>query len=111
MNQPIPSVSRQDVERVLRRDFDPASFDKLLRLLDDYGPEPRVHLAILKLAEGTEEGVIQWLEEARIDFRDVLTPAEFPEYPVLSLSRVSESKLEGIIASDWKQYSDWLYRL
>lgn len=79
----------------MRRDFDPASFDKLLRLLDDYGPEPSIHLSILKLAEGSEEGVIQWLEEARLDFRDVLAPAEYPEYLVLSLSQVSERQAGG----------------
>jgi hypothetical protein len=39
----------------------------------------RVHLAILKLSEGDPEKLLDYIEAARIDYRDVLAWAEYPE--------------------------------
>ncbi len=58
MHQPTPSVSRADVERVVRRDFPKGAALEVLTALDRYGVEEyelerdRVQLAVLKLARG-----------------------------------------------------------
>ena len=54
-------------------------------LLDDYGMEPderereRVQLDILKLSDGNEEKVREYVAVAKRDYRDVLFWAEYPE--------------------------------
>ncbi len=84
--QPTPNVTRADVERVLRRDFPPERVAEVLAMLDEYGPddwhrEPeRVRLAVLKLAAGNLERLRYELEGAKRDYRDVLSPAEYPGY-------------------------------
>ena len=57
----------------------------MLELLDDYGVESyerereRVQLAILKLSEGNEEKLREFVAVAKRDYRDVLFWAEYPE--------------------------------
>ena len=57
----------------------------MLELLDSYGVEPyerereRVQLAVLKLSEGNEEKVREFVTVAKRDYRDVLFWAEYPE--------------------------------
>ena len=53
-------------------------------MLAGYGTEsyerepPRVRLAVLKLAGRNFEMVRGWVAQAKMDYRDVLGPAEFP---------------------------------
>lgn len=114
MEQPIPDVTEADVDRVLRRDFaaqDAAQVKSWLRVLRP-PLAPRVALAVLKLADGSLEGVRLHLELARRDWRDVIVGAEYPVY----MERVSrggdrdKDRLREIIQADWKQYSAWLQR-
>ena len=57
----------------------------MLELLDTYGVESyerereRVQLAILKLGEGNEKKLREFVAVARRDYRDVLFWAEYPE--------------------------------
>jgi hypothetical protein len=65
--QPPPTVSRVDVERVVRRDYPPEQFAKVLAGLDAYGSgllqeRDRVQLAALKLAAGSLEDLAGLLE-------------------------------------------------
>jgi hypothetical protein len=52
--QPHPTVTRGDVERIVRRDFPADREPEILAMLNEYGTEDwhrepdRVHLAILK---------------------------------------------------------------
>ena len=118
MNQPTPTVSRLDVERVVRRDFPSEAFSDVMSVLDGYGTESfqrekeRVQLAVLKLAGGSHEKLRRGIEEAKCDYRDVLSPAEFPGYSkrVFRIDKVPEEDRRNVIDSDWKQYSDWLTR-
>ena len=58
---------------------------RMLELLDTYGVESyerereRVQLAILKLSEGNEEKLREFVAVAKRDYRDVLFWAEYPE--------------------------------
>jgi hypothetical protein len=115
MDQPTPKVSRADVERVALRDFSRASLVEVMAILDEYGAEDhhrekdRVQLAVLKLAGGRREMLRREIEAAKLDFRDILSPAEYPTYP-WDADKLPPQEQKKIIAADWKQYTDWLNR-
>ena len=82
MNQPH---SRDEVVGVVRKTFPESSQSHVLALLDTYGVESyerereRVQLAILKLSDGNEEKLREFITVAKRDYRDVLFWAENPE--------------------------------
>ena len=88
-------------------------------LLATYGLEDhererdRVHLAILKLSEGSTDKLHEIVQAAKNDYRDVLMWAEYPEegQALWSLrSRLSvgeQERLAEIRARDRKQYEEW----
>ncbi len=85
--QPIPNVTSNDVERIVRRDYSEGQFDSVMSVLKTYEEgvsgrreRPRVQLAALKLANGDVEALRTHINTAVQDFRDVLGPAEYPEY-------------------------------
>ena len=116
--QPIPKVTRNDVERVVRRDFAPNDVGEALRVLSEYqegGSERevyRVQLAVLKLAAGSMDELRHHIESAKGDYRDVLAWAEYPLYFQSSFTGDEESAAEEqrVIDADWKQYREWLDR-
>lgn len=116
MDQPIPSVTGADVERVVRRDFPPDQFGAVMSVLSGYGGEVwqqgecRVRMAALKLAAGSLEGLHQEIEKAKRDYRDVLAHAEYPAYTkqVFSASGLSADEQRKIMDEDWRQYETWL---
>jgi hypothetical protein len=114
MDQPIPKVSRADVERVVRRDFADGDAGQALSILDEYGldSEPcRVQLAALKLAAGSISALKREIQTAKCDFRDVLCGAEYPRYSrEIAFSDAPESVKRAVIEDDWKQYEAWLKR-
>jgi hypothetical protein len=119
MDQPVPKVSADDVIRIVRRDFSPDQCDAVLAILGEYGPDSeqwggqRVRLAILKLADGSLDAVRRNVEIAKLDYRDVLAPAEYPTYIKLGFSEIaakSEPEEQRIIQSDWDQYQLWLHK-
>ena len=118
MSQPHPTVTRADVERIVRRDF-PDRAAEILAMLNEYGPEDwhreadRVHLAILKLSAGSIEQLRSQLEAAKSDYREVLSPAEYPGYTkrMFRIDRLSSDEQQRIIDADWKQYQDWFSKL
>ena len=77
-SQPIPAVSREDVIRVVRRDFPDIPAEEVISILDEYGAtdwqreRDRVQLAVLKLAEGDSQQLLHYLSVALRDYRDVL---------------------------------------
>jgi hypothetical protein len=94
-----------------------------LSLLDEYGKQKwnenrelaRVRLAILKLAEGNLDRLLDLLIVALSDYRDVLSPAEYPRYareisPGGKPFEKPNSLRDAAIEDDWKQYREWLER-
>jgi hypothetical protein len=77
--------SRDEVVAVVEATFPESSRLRVLELLDGYGVESyerergRVQLAILKLSEGNEEKLREFVAVAKRDYRDVLFWAENPE--------------------------------
>src|SRR5207244_6184593 len=77
--------SRDEVVAAVEATFPKESKARVLELLDGYGVEPyerereRVQLAILKLSEGNEEKLREFVAVAKRDYRDVLFWAEYPD--------------------------------
>lgn len=114
--QPIPDVDEKDVERVVERDFS-REYTAVMTLLNECGIEkfgseaPRVRLACLKLAGGSFEKLRKVIDVAKVDWRDVLASAEYPEYGRKAWGKkLPESELRQVYEDDWKQYRDWLTR-
>ena len=76
--------SRDEVVAVVHQTFPEGAHARVLKLLDIYGAESyerereRVQLAILKLSEGNEEKLREFIAVAKRDYRDVLFWAENP---------------------------------
>lgn len=116
MPQRVPSVSRADVERVVRRDFPSGRWATVFGTLDGYvsgsGSPHRVQLAALKLSSGDLDSLREWIEQANLDPRDVLVAAEYPSafsrWQAIAL--LSDDEREGVYDADWRQYQRWLQR-
>ena len=110
-NQPIPDVTRDDVLRIVARDFPPDQQAEVLRELDALGAaaKPRVQLAVLKLVNGRRGELAKHLDHARRDWRDVLMWAEYPADAKISWSSTPEAH-HPAYQSDWEQYQTWLTR-
>jgi hypothetical protein len=117
-SQPVPSVTADEVARVVHRDFPADSVAGVFALLEQYGDassqnEPhRVRLAALKLAAGKIDQLRREIENARCDYRDVLAAAEYPGYfrHVPRSGALASEAEQQIIDADWRQYQDWLKR-
>jgi hypothetical protein len=114
--QPTPSVTDSDVERIARRDFPAGILAEVLAMLGEYGTETwqreaaRVRLAVLKLAAGNIERLRSEIETAKCDYRDVLAMAEYPGYIRRGVIELSMEERQRVIDADWEQYQAWLTR-
>jgi hypothetical protein len=117
----VPNVSHADVLRVIARDFPVAMTASVIQALRQYknvmhpdatdDENARVHLAILKIASGQFNRIGPLVSEAYQDFRDVLGPAEYPEFSKIGfvgVDRLTEAEKAQLIQRDWDQYHDWL---
>ena len=107
-HQPVPEVTRADVERVVCRDFPEAMFVEVLSLLDEYDatsgpPSARVQLAVLKLADGDMRALKRSVRDARMDYRDVLAWAEYPQYMRRVPGPGQPADVDEVIHADWTQ--------
>src|SRR5437868_8447353 len=77
--------THDEVVAVVQKTFPESNWENVIQLLDEYGVEPyerereRVQLAILKLSEGNEEKLREFIAVAKRDYRDVLFWADNPE--------------------------------
>src|ERR1700731_4116056 len=77
--------SREEGIAAVQKSFPQSTHARVLELLDSYGVESyerereRVQLAILKVIEGNEEKLREFVAVAKRDYRDVLFWAENPE--------------------------------
>jgi hypothetical protein len=114
VEQPTPDVTGADVERVLRRDFEPGDAARVDALFRDINPpvSPRVALAVLKLSNGSIQAARANLEAAHRDWRDVIAYAEYPAYMQTGsgVGSLSSAQRDDIIQADWEQYTRWLNR-
>lgn len=116
--QPVPKVTPEDVERVVRRDFAVHDQTTVLAILGEYGTESwhreyaRVQLAALKLADGDVEKLRKAITTAKRDYRDALAVAEYPAYSRRGFQtrKLPAEEYRRIVASDWQQYEAWLGR-
>lgn len=118
MEQPTPIVSQADVERIVRRDYPQDKYANIISVLDGYGVSEwhretnRVRLAVLKLANGNIQDLRRFIEWAKSDYRDVLSPAEYPlaSKKWSKMRNMSKDEVEAIYKKDWEQYQQWLNR-
>ena len=115
----VPNVTFDDVLRIVRRDFPTDEVDAVLEILNEYGCESwhrerfRVYLAILKLSHGDTDAVRQQLNIAKSDYRDVLAPAESPDYfgtRPADVVQLTKEELIQLMNADREQYNAWLTR-
>ena len=118
VTQPTPSVTDADVTRVIRREFANADVAAAEAIVQEYGRESyerelaRVRLAALKLAAGNLDALRRHIGDAKVDFRDVLLAAEYPQAGRMwgRINELSPEKRQAIYNADWKQYEEWLGR-
>lgn len=113
---PVPDATDEDVTRIVRRDFPPAAHADVLAALGRYGDEPwqvappRVRLAILKLAAGNLERLRSQVAVACQDYRDVITPAEYPAYSQHPPDEpFTPDEKACLHAANSAQYTAWLH--
>ena len=115
MKQPTASVSKEDIERIILRDYG-GKADTAWRYLNKYtvGNEKlRVFAALLKISDGNITRLNKNVLLANIDYRDVLAEAEYPMYTKkvgFDSKKFSKSELEKIIKSDFEQYKEWFQK-
>ena len=118
--QPVPVVTDEDVKRIAVRDFGEGQLSLVMSILEEYGkqewnsPSPRVQLAILKLANGNLDRLLDETQSAIVDYRDVLGAAEYPgsmRIGILNLlKKGAEERKHSVFDEDWRQYCKWLRR-
>lgn len=116
MKQPTPTVTAEDVERLIGREFPLRKVSEIKDLLEGYGREDyerephRVQAAILKLSHGSLEELLNQVGQAKIDYRDVLSQAEYPQYSKKGYNEMAElleEERSQIMEADWEQYRKW----
>lgn len=84
------------------------SVEKRVKRFRD-GKSCRLPAAILRLAAGDVKQLHDSIAIAKLDFRDVLGPAEQSRYGQLPYDASEEAKYEAI-EKDWADYSAWFER-
>lgn len=108
VDQPTPDVSDADVVRVIHRNYPQAQHEAVSRSLGGVD-DPRVKLAVLKLADRKLEEVADLFQGAKEDYRDVIAWAEYPKcMEDFRLFNRSVEVQKKVIDQDWEQYMRWL---
>jgi len=95
-------ATRDDVLARVRATFPAEAQARVVTRLDTYGVESyerereRVQLAILALAEGSEEKLADFVAVAKKDYRDVLFWAEYPDEAKLDTPEKRRRVKEGL---------------
>ena len=97
------------VIRKLSETFSDADREVAAAELDATGiNEERVHLAIIKLSERKLGELRKFIEVAKVDQRDVLAWAEYPEEFAAATWNMKEEEVAEIRVKDREQYLSWL---
>ncbi len=110
-------ATRSLVATKIRRIYPDRDVDDVLATLDRYGAEEpgrenhRVHLAILKLCdEGDVADPAAYVDVAKIDYRDALAWAEYPN-EIRSTGNAGPEEKEKLRKLDRAQYEEWLFKI
>ena len=112
MDQFIPQVSQEDVERVLQRDFPVEHWQELRDVIQlvQVREKHRVILACMKVSGGDVQKLKGNLNEAAGYYREIIGEAEYPFYSrkMFRIEKLTEKEKLDLIEKDKKQYLDWL---
>ena len=112
----IDRPTREMVLDKVNQVFPHSNLEDILSVLDLYGADSyeiereRVQLDILKLSEGKEDKLLDNLEAAKRDLRDVIAWAEYPNFMRIGLVGVDNLDPEGVKdlkERDIHQYLEW----
>jgi hypothetical protein len=115
----MPTPDRNLVHALAVREFARLPPELVVELLDEYGRQPwhierdRIHLGILKLANGDEDDLLDWITVACRDSRDVLAAAEFPlqsRYHPQRWATAPAEERTTVLNLDRSQYDVWLQK-
>lgn len=114
MDQFVPDVNPEDVERILERDFPAEAWDELRRMIEQVQvrEKDRVVLACMKSAAGDVQKLKGNLGAADGYYREILGEAEYPHYTKkwFRIDKLSDAEKAKIIEKDKTQYLSWLNR-
>ena len=115
MEQPIPNITKTILERIIERDFNENSAAVKIKLKqiesDSESGKNRISAAILKLANGNLKQVEKYITVSKVDFRDVISQAEYPRCSELGFEAMEKPGIEKVYLEDWNEYSEWLNKL
>ena len=101
------------VEKKIDKLF-PERKGEVAALLSEYGTEEyerepeRVRLAVLKISNGDLYKLKESIRAAKVDYRDVLAWAEYPEEMRSTAQKPTTKEIERIRRRDRMQYEAWL---
>lgn len=114
MDQFVPDVREEDVERILRRDFPADAWEDLRRRIDqvDHRERNRIVVACMKNAAGDVKRLIGGLDDAAGWYREILGEAEYPHWmkKMFRIEKLSEAEKAQLIEKDKAQYLSWFDR-
>lgn len=106
MSDHTPTVTKCDIDRIIRRDYsqhEPAAVWGIL-WMHGSGESYRVYAAALKEGQGCIERLSEMIDLANCDYREVLAAAEYPAQMKEGLFGYHSPET---ILADEKQYYDW----
>jgi hypothetical protein len=114
VDQFIPQVTQEDIERVLQRDFSAEHWREIREMIQKVRvrEKDRVMLACMKVAAGDVQKLKRNLNEAAGYYREIVGEAEYPFYvkKIFRIDKLNEKEKADIVEKDKKQYLDWLNR-
>ena len=90
--------TRTDLESAVRAAFPLSDAATVLSVIDLYGTEPhepereRVQLAIVALSQGSEEKLLEFVQTAKTDYRNILSWVESP-----ALSEAESQRQQNVV--------------
>ncbi|WP_395047709.1 hypothetical protein [Flavobacterium sp.] len=110
--QPVPKITYRTLDRIIDRDFGDSSQEVKVKLRQVISAtesgKNRISAAILKLSNRNPEILDNYIEISKIDFRDVISQAEYPRCLKLGFGNLISSEIKKNYLEDWKDYSKWL---
>lgn len=113
MKQPIAKVNKDDILRIIKRDFPNDDVNDILTILNLYGGEEfenepyRVQAAAMKVSGGDRKKLEKAIDDAKCDYRDVLMDAEYPLCKKKMFKNLEKKEEKIVYKSDWEQYQAW----
>lgn len=103
MPQPIPKVTNEDIERIIKREFPNSSFEEVKEILDQHESN-RVKVAAIKNSHGDLDKLKRQIASAKYDSRETLLTAECPNCQIKDMSK---EEMKEISEKNWQQYQQW----